>query len=156
MRNFALYANVVFKSTFNFNHLRLSGRLPKFLLTQIAPSFSVVSYNTPFILASHLFRTSSYMNFFWIQWDFILYKKKTHPFFFYCCLRFYFISLFFILIFLIIINFFFVFRDVPECSMFLVLSTAVKKRFESILIDIVLPYQGRHLALPLMLHTFYE
>ena len=30
----------------------LSGWLPKFLITQIAPSFSVFSYNTPFILPS--------------------------------------------------------------------------------------------------------
>ena len=40
----------------------------------LAPSFSVFSYNTPFILPSHLLRTSSYMNFFRIQCNFILYK----------------------------------------------------------------------------------
>ena len=42
----------------------------------LAPSFSVVSYNTPFILPSHLPRTSSHMNFLRIQCNFILYKKK--------------------------------------------------------------------------------
>ena len=51
-------------------------RFPSLLITQIAPSFSVVSYNTPFILPSHVLRTSSYMNFFRIQCDFILCKKK--------------------------------------------------------------------------------
>ena len=40
----------------------------------------VVSYNTPFILPSHLLRTSSYMNFFRIQCNFIL-CKYTHNYF---------------------------------------------------------------------------
>ena len=47
----------------------------------LAPSFSVASYNTPFILPSHLLRNSSYMNFFRIQCNIILYKY-THTYFF--------------------------------------------------------------------------
>ena len=87
----------------------------------LAPSFSVVSHNTPFIVPSHLLRTSSYMNFFRIQCNFILYKY-THTYFFSFSLYFYFILFFLYLIFYFI---FFVFRDVPECSMFLVLATAI-------------------------------
>ena len=107
-------------------HLILSGRLPKFLITQIAPSFSVVSYNSPFILPSHLLRTSSYIDFFRIQCDFILYKKTIFFFIF---------SFIFILFHFFNLNFFFnyyhffscsgMFRDVLECSMFRVLSTAL-------------------------------
>ena len=48
----------------------------------LVPSFSVVSYNTPFMVPSHLLRTSSYMNFFRIQCNFILYKY-THTYFFF-------------------------------------------------------------------------
>ena len=63
----------------------------------------MVSYNTPFILPSHLLRTSSYMNFFRIQCDFILYKKKKQKLFlsFFPSFLFYFIvftSIFFIII----------------------------------------------------------
>ena len=81
----------------------------------------MVSYNTPFILPSHLLRTSSYMNFFRIQCIFILYKYTPTLFFF----IFFFICILF--------HFFFscsgMFRDVPECSgMFHVpgLSTALR------------------------------
>ena len=82
----------------------------------LAPSFSVVSYNISFIVPSHLLRTSSDMNFFRIQCNFILYNY-THTYFFH------FIFYLFFCIFLFFISFF-VFLDVPECSMFLILSTS--------------------------------
>ena len=64
-------------------------------------SIEVHTPSTPFILPSHLLRTSSYMNFFRIQCNFILFNKYTH---------FFFIFPLFLLIFS------FVFRVVPECS----------------------------------------
>ena len=67
----------------------------------LASSFSVVIYNTPFIVPSHLLRTSSYMNFFRIQGNFILFKY-THTFFFHFFLYFYFISFIFASYFFII------------------------------------------------------
>ena len=84
----------------------------------LAPSFSVVSYNTPFIPPSHLLRTSSYINFFRIQCNFILYKYiniHTLNFFkFFPLFLFYFIN-----------YYYFFCVCVPGCSgMFLVLSTA--------------------------------
>ena len=60
---------------------------------------------TPFILPSHLLRTSSYMNFFRIQCDFILYKK-IQTLFFHFFLHFYFISLFLPQFFLLLSFFF--------------------------------------------------
>ena len=63
----------------------------------------------PSFLPSHLLRTSSYMNFFRIQCNFILYKY-THLFFSFS-LYIYFIYLFFCI--LIFFKFFF---RVPECS----------------------------------------
>ena len=85
----------------------------------LAPPFSVISYNTPLILPSHLLRTSSYMNFFRIQCDFILYKKTQTLFFFI-------FSFILILFHCFYLNFFFhyhffscsgMFRNVP-CSWF--------------------------------------
>ena len=103
------------------NVLQMAGKV-------LAPSFTVVSYNTPFILPSHLLRPSSYMNFFRIQCNFVLYKY-IHTFF----------SFFPLFLFYFLFFFFFVFRDVPgcsgtfrnvpECSMFRVLSTALKGGF---------------------------
>ena len=70
-------------------------------------SIEVHTPSTPFILPSHLPRTTSYMNFFRIQCNFILFNKYTHFFYFS----------------FIFINFYFrvprcsgMFRDVPECS----------------------------------------
>ena len=84
----------------------------------LAPSFSVVSYNTPFILPSHLLRTRLLI---WISFGYnvtsFYINIHTLIFFFSFSLYFYFILFYF----------FFVFRDVPECSTFLVLSTAAKK-----------------------------
>ena len=61
----------------------------------------MVSYNTPFILPSQLLRASSYMNFFRIQCDFILYKKKHRHFFFFI------FSFIFILFHCFYLNFFY-------------------------------------------------
>ena len=115
----------------------------------------MVSYNTPFILPSHLLRTSSYMNFFRIQCNFILYKCINintpifflaglwggggggclFSFFFFFIFSFIFIDLFIQLFIILYLNFlfiylfiFFVFRNVPECSMFLVLSKGRSKQ----------------------------
>ena len=66
------------------------------------------------ILPSHLLRTSSYMNFFRIQCNFILFKY-THCFFFSFLPLFLFYFIYFcIFIFLLLV--FFMFRDVPGCS----------------------------------------
>ena len=93
----------------------------------------MVSYNTSFIKPTHLLRTSSYINFFRIQCNFILYKY-THTFCFHFFLHFYLISFFCILIYYYYYyySFFFfrvsgMFRDVRECSMFLVLSKAFSR-----------------------------
>ena len=76
---------------------------------------------------SHLLRTSSNMNFFRIQHNFILYEY-THTFF-----SFFPLFLFYLIFFCILIYYYYnffscsgIFRDVPECSMFLVLSTAIR------------------------------
>ena len=66
------------------------------------PSFSVISYNTPFILPHHPCNSS--------------HTLFTHTLMFFS----------FIYIFFSILIFFSVFRDVPECSMFLVLATPLK------------------------------
>ena len=83
-------------------------------------SIEVHTPSTPFILPSHLLRTSSYMNFFRIQCNFILFNKYTHFFFYF---SFIFINFFFV--FRVVPECSGMFRNVPECSMFLVLSTAV-------------------------------
>ena len=117
----------------------------------------MVSYNTPFILPSHLLRTSSYMNFFRIQCNFILYKcinintpisfcfwrgwggggVVCFRFFFSFIFSFIFIDLFIHLFIILYLNFLFIylffwcsgmFRNVPECSMFLVLSKGRSKQ----------------------------
>ena len=70
------------------------------------------------------------MNFFRIQCDFILYKKKTHTHFLFSFFpSFLFVFIVFYLNFFCYYHFFFfscsgMFRNVPECSMFRVLSTA--------------------------------
>ena len=94
----------------------------------IRDTWSTYHWSTyPLILPSHLLRTSSYMNFFRKQCNFILYKY-THTFFFFFHFFLYFYQLIFFFFFYLIYFFFSssgMFRNVPECSMFLVLSTAV-------------------------------
>ena len=93
----------------------------------------MISYNTPFILPSHdpTYLVPFYVNFFRIQYNFILYKYiNIHTYLFIFFIFLLFINFFFYYYFIFFFVFRDMFRDVPECSMFLLLSTAAIARSE--------------------------